>query len=102
MIEAHITEYQMHHVVCGGGGTTQAPLPPQVQGHFGPRLTAAIAYMTVICHVTRRPLQCLLEQVLQAFSLVWGPRKMPGKKPVRRWPNPIGHTTSFLTMAREI
>lgn len=65
VIEAHITEYQMHNVVCGGcGGTTQAPLPPEVQGHFGPRLTAAIAYMTVICHITRRPLQCLLEQVL--------------------------------------
>jgi transposase len=64
-IEAHITEYQMPSVVCPGcGKTTPAPLPAEVQGQFGPRLTAAIAYMTVICHIPRRAMQCLLEQVL--------------------------------------
>jgi Transposase IS66 family len=41
-----------------------APLPPEVRGHFGPRLTAALAYMTVLCHIPRRGMQCLLEQVL--------------------------------------
>jgi|SRR5712691_271005 len=65
VIEAHVTEYQMHNLICGGcGETTQAPLPPSVQGQFGPRLTAAIAYMTVLCRIPRRPMQCLLEQVL--------------------------------------
>src|SRR5271157_273748 len=40
-IEAHITEYQMHNVVCEDcGATTQAPLPPGAQGQFGPQLTA--------------------------------------------------------------
>lgn len=64
-IKADITEYQMPNVVCPGcGQTTQAPVPPEVRGHFGPRLTAALAYMTVICHIPRRAMQCLLEQVL--------------------------------------
>src|SRR6516165_3332871 len=60
-IQADITEYQMPNVVGPGcGQTTQAPVPPEVRGHFGPRLTAALAYMTVICHIPRRALQCLL------------------------------------------
>jgi transposase len=64
-IQADITEHQMHNVVCPDcKQTTQAPLPPEVRGHFGPRLTAAMAYMTVICHIPRRGMQCLLEQVL--------------------------------------
>ena len=64
-IQADITEYQMPNVVGPGcGQTTQAPVPLEVRGHFGPRLTAAMAYMTVICHIPRRALQCLLEQVL--------------------------------------
>jgi uncharacterized coiled-coil protein SlyX len=64
-IQADITEYQMHNVVCPDcEETTQAPLPPEVRGHFGPRLTAAMAYMTVLCHIPRRGMQCLLEQVL--------------------------------------
>jgi hypothetical protein len=59
-IQADITEYQMPNVVGPGcGQTTQAPVPPEVRGHFGPRLTAALAYMTVICHIPRRALQCL-------------------------------------------
>ena len=64
-IAAHITEYQMPNVECPGcGKTPQAPLPVEVQGQFGPRLTAAIAYMTVLCHIPRRPMQCFLGQVL--------------------------------------
>jgi transposase len=64
-IKADITEFQMYNVVCAYcQATTQAPLPPEVGGHFGPRLTAAMAYMTVLCHIPRRGMQCLLEQVL--------------------------------------
>jgi transposase len=64
-IEAHITEYQCHRVVCPEcGKATQAELPPQAQRHFGARLTALIAYLTVVCRMPRRVVHELLEQVL--------------------------------------
>jgi transposase len=65
-IEAHVTEYQMHSVVCAGcGKLTQAPLPPGVAGQLGSQLTALVAYMTVICRVPRRLVQNFLEGVLE-------------------------------------
>ena len=61
-IDAHITEYQCPHVVCPAcGKTTQAPVPEDVDGQFGPQLTALIAYLTVVCRVPRRLVQGLLE-----------------------------------------
>jgi len=61
-IEAHITEYQCPLVVCPAcGKTTQAPLPDDVEGQFGPQLTALIAYLTVVCRVPRRLVQALVE-----------------------------------------
>ena len=64
-IEAHITEYQCQCVVCPDcGKSTQAELPQEVQGHFGPELTALIAYLTVVCRMPRRVVQELLQQVL--------------------------------------
>jgi transposase len=64
-IEAHITEYQCQCVVCPEcGKATQAELPREVQGHFGPQLTALIAYLTVVCRMPRRVVRELLEQVL--------------------------------------
>ena len=40
-IEAHITEYQCHRLQCARcGRTTQAALPEEVKGNFGPELTA--------------------------------------------------------------
>ena len=64
-IEAHITEYQCQCVVCPEcGKTTQAELPPDAQGNFGPQLTALIAYLTVVCRMPRRVVQELLQQVL--------------------------------------
>jgi transposase len=64
-IEAHITEYQCHCVVCPEcGKATQAELPREAQGHFGPQLTALIAYLTVVCRMPRRMVRELLEQVL--------------------------------------
>jgi transposase len=64
-IEAHITEYQCQCLVCPACGTaTQARLPPEAQGHFGPQLTALIAYLTVVCRMPRRVVRELLEQVL--------------------------------------
>jgi transposase len=64
-IEAHITEYRCQCVVCPGcGKVTQAELPQEAQGHFGPQLTALIAYLTVVCRMPRRMVRELLEQVL--------------------------------------
>jgi transposase len=64
-IEAHITEYQCQCVVCAEcGKATQAELPHEAQGHFGPQLTALIAYLTVVCRLPRRMVRELLEQVL--------------------------------------
>jgi transposase len=64
-IEAHITEYQCQCVVCPEcGKATQAELPRETQGQFGPRLTALIAYLTVVCRMPRRVVRELLEQVL--------------------------------------
>lgn len=64
-IEAHITEYRCQNAVCPEcGKTTQAELPQEAQGHFGPELTALIAYLTVVCRMPRRVVQELLGQVL--------------------------------------
>jgi transposase len=64
-IAAHITEYRCQNAVCPDcGKTTQAELPQEVHGHFGPELTALIAYLTVVCRMPRRVVQELLGQVL--------------------------------------
>jgi transposase len=64
-VEMHITEYQCQCVVCPEcGKATQAELPDEVQGHFGPQLTAAIAYLTVVCRMPRRVVQEFPGQVL--------------------------------------
>jgi transposase len=64
-IEAHITEYRCQSAVCPDcGKATQSELPQEVQGHFGPELTALIAYLTVVCRMPRRVVQELLGQVL--------------------------------------
>jgi transposase len=65
-IEAHITEYRCHRLMCAAcGQTTQAPLPADVEGQFGPQLTALIAYLTVVCRLPRLVVQRLLDGVLQ-------------------------------------
>ena len=65
-IEAHITEYRCHRAVCLACGTvTQAALPDDVTGQFGPQLTALIAYLTVVCRMPRLVVQRFLEGVLQ-------------------------------------
>lgn len=65
-IEAHITEYRCHRIVCPAcGTTTQASLPDEIVGQFGPQLTALIAYLTVVCRLPRLVVQRLLEGALQ-------------------------------------
>ena len=64
-IEAHITEYRCQNAVCPDcGKDTRAELPQALLGHFGPDLTALIAYLTVVCRMPRRVVRELLEQVL--------------------------------------
>lgn len=65
-IEAHLTEYRCHRRRCPEcGKTTQAPLPDEIAGQFGPQLTALIAYLTVVCRLPRLVVQRLLEGALQ-------------------------------------
>ena len=65
-IEAHITEYRCHRLRCPTcGKTTPAPLPDEIEGQFGPQLTALIAYLTVVCRLPRLVVQRLLEAALQ-------------------------------------
>jgi len=65
-IEADVTEYRCHRRQCPAcGTTTQAPLPDELAGQFGPQLTALIAYLTVVCRLPRLVVQRLLEGALQ-------------------------------------
>jgi len=64
-IQARIIEYQCHRVVCPQcGESTRATVPEEALGHFGPQLTALIAYLTVVCRMPRRVVEALLGQVL--------------------------------------
>lgn len=64
-VKAHITEYQFPNVVCGCcGQATRAPLPEEIVGHFGPHLTALVAYWTVVCRLPRRRVEAMLADVL--------------------------------------
>lgn len=64
-VKAHVTEYQFPNVVCGDcGKATHAPLPEEIAGHFGPQLTALIAYWTVVCRLPRRLVEAMLADVL--------------------------------------
>ena len=65
-IEAHITEYRCHRRCCRAcGRLTQATVPEDALGQFGPQLTALIAYLTVVCRLPRLVVQRLLEGALQ-------------------------------------
>lgn len=64
-IEAHITEYQCQRALCPEcGKATQAALPKEATGNFGPQLTALIACLTVVCRLPRRVVLELIGQVL--------------------------------------
>lgn len=64
-IEAWVTEYQCHALACPGcGKTTRAAVPEEARVPTGPRLTALVAYLTVVCRMPRRVVQRFLEQAL--------------------------------------
>lgn len=64
-IQARTIEYQCHRVVCPEcRKSTRAALPAEAPGQFGPKLTALITYLTVVCRMPRRVVEALLSQVL--------------------------------------
>ena len=87
-MEAHITEYRCQSAVCPDcGKATQAELLPEMQGHFGPELTALIAYLTVVSRMPRRVVQELLGQVL-GIPLSLGSIQNSWEETSERWPSP--------------
>lgn len=64
-IKPIITEHQCHTTLCECGCCTTATLPPGVsKSNFGPRLTAIIAYLTAVLHVSRRGTREFCETLL--------------------------------------
>jgi transposase len=61
-VQPHVTEYQLHTLVCDAcGATTAATLPAGVpRGAFGPRLAALVAVCTGVYHLSRRTTVALL------------------------------------------
>ncbi len=65
-IEAHVTEYRCPRRVCPVcHQTTLARVPDDLVGQCGPRLTALMAYGTVVCRAPRLVVQRRLEGALQ-------------------------------------
>jgi transposase len=64
-IRPHITEYQFWRIICPDcGKVIWAPVPRVILNQFGPKLTALLAYLTVVCRMPRRKMAELLENVL--------------------------------------
>jgi transposase len=54
-IKPTVTEHQYNTVECTCGCQTTASIPPEInKSSFGPRLTAIIAYLAAVLHVSRR------------------------------------------------
>jgi hypothetical protein len=82
-IKAYTTEYQFPDVVCEHcGKTTHMPQPAELAGHFGPQLTALIAYWTVVCRLPRRLVEAMLADVFGIeISLGEHPEGLGGSQP---------------------
>jgi transposase len=63
-IRPHVTEYRFPERACSCGHITRAPMSKEIRGHFGPKLTALISYLTVVCRMPRRKTEELLRTVL--------------------------------------
>jgi transposase len=64
-IEPDVTEFRQHRVTCACGVTTCGTLPEGTPaGMMGPRLLALVAILTANCHVSRRKVRDLLQDVL--------------------------------------
>lgn len=58
-----VTEDQYHSTGCSCGHATRAPIPKHLSG-FGPRLAAMAAFLTGACHLSRRLVEEVFEDVL--------------------------------------
>lgn len=57
-IKTTVTECRLHATQCQCGHITRATLPPEMaSSHFGPRLTAIVAYLTAVVHAPRRAVE---------------------------------------------
>ena len=64
-IKPTIIEHQCHTTLCECGCRTTATLPSEVgKSNFGPRLTAIIAYLASVLHVSRRGAQEFCQTLL--------------------------------------
>ena len=98
-VKAHITEYQCPNVVCGDcGKTTRVPLPEEIAGHFGPQLTALIAYWTVVCRLPRRLVEAMLADVL-GIEISLGSTQKAWEE-ARRWHNRFSNCRSSCRAKR--
>jgi transposase len=63
-----VTEYQGHARTCPGcGAVTHAAVPAEVKAHsVGPRLAAALAFLTGRCHLSKRAVEEVAETLLGA------------------------------------
>jgi transposase len=64
-VRAEVTEYQGHARTCPGcGAVTRAPIPADVRAHVtGPKLTAALSYLSGRHHLSKRAVEELAEAV---------------------------------------
>jgi len=64
---ASVTEHPGHAGICPHGGqVTWGAIPPEVLAHgFGPRLTAAIAFLSGRCHDSKRTIEEVVETLLE-------------------------------------
>jgi transposase len=67
-VQAQVTEHRLHRVVCPACGVaTRAGLPPEVPaGAFGPRLQAAVAFLSGRLRLSRREVAVACEELLDA------------------------------------
>lgn len=73
-------------MVCGNcRKTTQAQLPAEIAGQFGPQLAALVAYLTVVCLMPRRVVEWLLAQVL-GIQISLGNTQNCWEEAARPWP----------------
>ncbi len=64
-IKPEVIEYQCFTVKCDCGHINKAQLPPEVaKSNFGPRLTAIIAYLVAVCHLSRRSTESFCQTLL--------------------------------------
>jgi transposase len=59
-----VTEHQAHARTCGCGHVTRAEIPAEIlASNFGPRLVAVASFLSGACHLSKRQVEEVLEDV---------------------------------------